>query len=327
LQELARVPGFQAVGFASTPPLIKQGDFEPHTVQAETQPLEDALRNPYVSSQSISENYFRLLGIPLRSGRFFNEFDNTNSEPVAIVSSRLAKRLWADQNPIGQRIRYDPSNSTPKSFRKVVGIVGDMQDQELGGPFGLQFYVPYRQEAEGNQYILIKTRLALREVRAVVERTLWGIDPEQSVFDFSTYDQRILDTVWQLRVSRTLLILFSGVALVLAAIGIYGVTSYLVGQRQREIGLRIALGASPRGIQTLILKRAVLVAMCGLVSGLAGAAILAPTLTHVLHRVNGNDPLVFGTALVMLFAIAMAASALPAWRASRVNPVITLRAE
>jgi putative ABC transport system permease protein len=327
IQELSRVPGFEGIGLSTTPPLLKQDVSEPHTVQAEGQSVQEALENPYVNSQNVSENYFRLLGIPLLSGRYFSESDNTNSEPVVIVSALLSKRLWGDKDPVGRRIRYDPSTATPGTFRRVIGVVGDIRNGELNGEPELDFYVPYRQEADGNQYIMARTRLSLSEFRTMAERALYSIDPEQSIFDFATYDERIQETVWQVRLSRTLLVLFSGVALLLAAIGIYGVMSYLVGQRQREMGIRIALGASPGSIQTLVLTHAAMVGACGLVIGIIGAVVLGRILKHVLHDVNGADPLAFIAAPALLFAITLAASALPAWRASRVDPSIALRAE
>jgi putative ABC transport system permease protein len=336
-QSLSRIAGFEAVAFGSAPPLTRQEESAPNTVQTEEQSYDEALRNPYVRRESVSENYFQVLRIPLRSGRLFTDFDNNDSEPVAIVSANLAKLLWGDKDAIGRRLRYSPSAKAPATFsrdatgaevlRKIVGVVGDIQDHELGGEPAFHYYVPYRQNAEPNQYMLIKTGLGLLEFRAQTERAFWAIDSEQSLFDFSTYDHRILNTVWQLRMSQTLLILFSGVALVLAAIGVYGVTAYVVGQRQREIGIRMALGSSPGMVRVLIVRHAALVSLGGLGVGLVLAAILGRALAHLLRGVSGSDPFILGGAFTALFAISLGASALPAWRASRIDPVASLRAE
>jgi putative ABC transport system permease protein len=327
LQELSGIPGFEASGFANIPPMTGQEDSSPNTVQIEGQGLQESLRNPYVTRESISENYFQLLGIPLQSGRFFNQFDGKDSEPVAIVSVRLARTLWADRDPIGQRLRYNPSAKTPGPLRKVIGVVGDIRDKELGGEPGLHFYVPYRQESDPNQYILVKTKLNLREFTGLAEHALWSIDPEQSIFDFKTYDQRILGTVWQLRISRMLLILFSAVALVLVAIGIYGVTAHVVGQRQREIGVRMALGATPARIRKWIIQRGVILSLTGFGIGALGGVILGRILAHNLRGVAALDITSLVTALPILFLTATAAFSIPAWRASSIDPVSSLRRE
>ena len=285
------------------------------------------MRNPYVTRESISENYFEVAGIPLKAGRFFTKFDGKDSLPVAIVSARLANRLWGEHDALGRRILYDPSAKKPGPFRTVVGVVGDVQEKELGGEAGLDFYNPYRQEADGNQYMLVRTRLNLSQFTALAERAMLSIDPEQSVFDFKTYDQRMLDGVWQLRISRLLLILFAGVALILATVGIYGVMSYAVTQRRQEIGVRLALGASPARIRSLIVARGALLGLGGLILGGLGAVILGRVLQHALRGISGIDQFSFMVALTSLFAVALAASILPASRASKIDPIVALRGE
>jgi ABC-type antimicrobial peptide transport system permease subunit len=156
---------------------------------------------------------------------------------------------------------------------------------------------------------------------------MWSIDPEQSIFDFKTYDQRILEGVWQLRISRLLLILFAGVALVLAATGVYGVMSYVVTQARQEIGVRLALGASPASIRSLIVMRGALLGVVGLLFGGAGALILGRVLRHVLPGISGIDQATFLLATATLLAVALLASALPASRASRIDPIVALRGE
>jgi putative ABC transport system permease protein len=321
------VPGFEEVGFISTPPLGRAEQSAPATVKTEAQSVEEALRNPYVTYESISENYFQLVGIPLREGRFFSKFDGKDTEPVVILSARLARTLWGENAAVGQRLRYDPSAEKPGPLRKVVGIVGDVQEPDLGGEAGLDFYVPYRQQAESNQYILVRTRKNLREFTRLAEQAMWNIDPEQSVFDFATYDDRILSGIWQLRISRLLLVLFSGVALLLAIIGIYSVTSYVVGQRRRELGIRMALGATAQSVRSLIVGRGILLGSIGLALGALGAGVLGQVLRHLLRGIPRIDGVSFLAALTVLFTATLTASAVPAWRASRVDPVSALRDE
>jgi hypothetical protein len=294
----------------------------------ESQSIPDARRNPYVTFQPISENYFEVMAIPLKAGRFFSTFDRKESEPVAIVSERMAKLLWPAGDAIGRRVLYNPAATRPGPWFKVVGIVGNVQHRQLGGEPGLDLYVPYRQVPFANQYILVRHQFPNEsEFKAKAEAAMLSIDPEQSVFNFASYDQRILDSIWQLRISRTLLIVFGIVALSLAAIGAYGVTSYLVDQRQHEIGIRLALGASPGNVQAMVLRRGLLLGGIGLAVGLAGAFVLGRILEGLLHGVDGTDLTSLLWTAVILLLTTLAANAIPALRASRVDPIRVLRGE
>ncbi|MCB1019714.1 MAG: ABC transporter permease [Acidobacteria bacterium] len=326
-EKLSAIPGVEAVAFAPNPPLAQQEESSPRTVRIEGQSALEAMRNPYVNFQQISENYFEALEIPLKSGRFFNKFDGKDSEPVVIVSARLAALLWPGKDPIGQRLLYDPRAREPGPWRTVVGVAGNVQQGRLGAEPGLDVFCPYRQCLAANQYLLVRHRLGERELQSKAEEAMWSIDPEQSVFDFATYDQRILGGIWQLRISRSLLILFGLVGLVLAAMGIYGVMSYLVGQQEREMGIRLALGASPGSVRLLVIKRAAWVSALGLGIGLAGAAGLGRVIERALPGVSGSDLPSFAGALLALGAVTLFAASVPAWRASRIDPGMTLRAE
>jgi len=326
MEQLQAIRGVESAGFVYAPPLAGL-EVPASTVQAEGQPVDQVLRNPYVNLQSTSETYFSVMNIPLRAGRLFTRFDRKGSEPVAIVSERLARLLWPGRNPIGQRLRSNPLERNPSPFRTVVGIAGNVQQDAPGGEPSLDVYVPFRQSEEDNHYIIVKTGLPLAEFQRLAERALWTIDPEQSVFDFKTYDQRILESIWQLRISRLLLVLFGVIAVVLSAIGVYGVMSCLAGQRAREMGIRMALGATPGSVRALIVGRGVLVGSIGLGIGLAGAVCLGRLLAHILRGISAADSLSFTGALVLLLAVTAAACAVPAWRASQIDPAVTLREE
>jgi putative ABC transport system permease protein len=327
LNELSRVPGIVGVAVVPQPPLSRQQEYTPDTVQLEGQSAQDALTNPYVLNQAISETYFDLMRIPIKAGRAFTHFDGPNAEQVAIVSERLATRLWPGENPIGKRLRYSPTARNPLPMRKVVGVAGNVQHARLGGEPGLDYYIPYRQQATANQYVLARTRLSESEFRRQAERVMFGIDAEQSIFDVASYQKRILDGVWQLRLSRSLLFTFASVALVLAAIGIYGVMAYLVGQRTRELGIRLALGATPAEVQSLVVRRGAMVGAAGLAAGLAGAMTLGTLARASFSVIPVMDPLAYGVAILALGGVVVAASWVPALRASHIDPASTLRAD
>jgi predicted permease len=327
LSALQDLPGVSGAGFVTHPPLSRQEESVPTTVQAEGQPLDEVRRNPYVVNQSVSEGYFQLLGIPLDSGRLFTTFDGPEGEPVAIVSARLAERLWPGEEAVGKRLRYDPLNPKPEPFRTVVGVVGDVVQESLGGEASHDLYVPYRQWAAANQYLLSRTTLPLAAFQAQAERALWAIDPEQSLFDFQLYEKRVLDGIWPLRLSRRLLLVFGAVALLLAAIGVYGVLSHAAAERTREIGIRLALGATPESVRGLVAAHGLRLGAIGLSLGIVAALALGRVLARTFSAVPALDiPSVLG-ALAALGGVTALASFLPARLASRADPVTVLRDE
>jgi putative ABC transport system permease protein len=327
VEQLRSIPGVDAVGFVYSPPLAGLEFSAPNTVQADGQSLSDALRNPYVHPQSTGDGYFTVMRIPLLAGRMFSSFDRKDAEQVAIVSERLARLLWPGQTALGKRLRYNPLDDQPNPYRTVVGVVGNVQHYELGGEPSLDLYVPFRQTTQANQFMLVKTTLPLVELQRRAEDALYAIDPDQSAFDFRTYEQRVLATIWQLRLSRLLLLVFGGVAIVLSAIGLYGVMAFLVGQRTREMAIRAALGATPADISGLILKRGLFLAVCGAAVGVAGSVPFGRILAHGARGVPASDSLSLAAAVMLLLTAMAVACAGPAWRASRSDPAITLRAE
>jgi ABC-type antimicrobial peptide transport system permease subunit len=178
---------------------------------------------------------------------------------------------------------------------------------------------------QANQFIIVKSGLPTREFQRRVEEALWAIDPEQSLFDFQTYEQRILASVWQLRLSRLLLTLFGCVAMALSAIGIYGVMSYRAEQRTREIGIRLALGATPGGVRALIVKRGLWLGSLGLAVGLCGAVLQGRLLAAAIRGVPSLDAVSMAVAVSTLLIITVLACGLPAWRASQTDPAVSLR--
>jgi predicted permease len=326
-QSLRDSAGIRDVAFASEPPLVRQEDNAPATVQVEGQGLDDVRANPYVVYQSVSEGYFDLLDIPIRSGRSFTRFDGESGKRVAVISARLAEILWPGQDPLGRLLRYDPLRTRPGPFLEVVGVAGNVTHSELGGPPSLDVYVPYRQDAAANQYLLCRTALPLRDFQSAAERALWAIDPEQSVFDFKQYEQRVLRGVWPLLLSRRLLVLLGAVALTLAAVGVFGVLSHAASQRMREISIRLALGATPGRVRDLIAAHGLRLGSMGLGIGAVGALAVGRALARLFPAVPSLDVVSLAAAAIALAGVVVLASFLPGWRAARADPAAVLRRE
>lgn len=326
-QTLANAPGVSGVAFGSAPPLMRQEQDENNVIQLDGQSAVEAASNPFPHVQFISENYLEVLKLPLVSGRAFTRFDGEKGDPVALVSQRLAERLWPGQNALGKRIALNRSGTAAPAFRTVVGITGNVRQRQLAETASLDLYIPYRQSNAANQYLLVKTNLDDSAFRALSENILWRIDSEQSLFDFQTYTRRILDGLWQLRLSRMLLILFGGAALLLAAAGIFGLMSYLVNQRQRELGIRLALGAQPGMLRFQIVGQGVRIALGGLLLGTAGAYMAGSAIRSLLTTAKTFDLISYAATVLVVLASSILASAWPAERAARVDPIIALREE
>jgi len=322
MEKISAIPGVHSVAIGDRPPLARAKEDTRQSVVLDGQSATDAQQNPYVTFHAISENYFELLRIPIRQGRALVPFDREGRDRVCLVSERLAKRLWPGQDPVGKRLRHGRGEFA--HWWTVVGVAGNTQHAQLGGDWSLDLYVSYRQWAVANQYILARTTLRAEEFEQRAQQAMWSIDPEQSVFDFVALEQRILDGIWQLRFSRLLLVLFSFVALVLAAIGIYGVMSHLVAQRQREIGIRLALGASPSAVRRSVVAQGARLGLIGFLVGTAGSFLAAIPL-RALPGVDGLEWLSLAVPALVLAAAIWLACYLPAWRASQVDPAITLR--
>ncbi len=326
-QALRDAPGVTEVAFASAPPLLRQEQEENNVIQLDGQSTLEAAANPFPHVQFTSENYFELLKIPVLSGRRFTAFDGMKSEQVAMVSKRLAERLWPGESALGKRIALNRAGNSAPAYRTVIGVAANVRQTQLASVSGMDLYIPYRQASAANQYLLVKTKLGPSAFKSLAEQVLWNIDSEQSLFDFQTYKGRVLDGLWQLRLSRVLLILFGAAAMFLAATGIFGLMSYLVSQRQREVGIRLALGALPAQVRKEVLIEGLRIAASGIVLGSAGAWLAGLAIRSFLFTAQPFDPLVFLTTAGIVLASTMMALLLPAIRAGRVDPIIALREE
>ena len=275
------------------------------------------------------------MNIALIRGRYFEERDNESAAPVVIVDERLARHFWPNRDPIGQRM-YQPQN--PKDLTKtdantrwyqVVGVVRSVRLEDLAGTrsgFGA-YYFPYAQDPSRDYTFAVRTAGEAGAVARTVRTAVARIDPELALFDVKTMGERAALSMSSRRTSLILALAFGGLALFLSAIGIYGVLAYLVAQRRREIAIRVALGSTGAGVVRLVLREGLVLVAIGLAAGFAGAAALQKAVATQIYGVRPFDPLVIGGVTVLLGTIALAACALPARRATRVDPVEVLKEE
>ena len=265
------------------------------------------------------------MGIALLQGRFFTEQDRAGATPVIIVNQTLARKYWPNADPIGKRMRYTgPPEENP--WMQVVGVVQDVK-HEMNLPVTADYYVPHAQDAWTSMVLVAKTKVDPASMAAPIREQVWAIDKDQPVFDVHTMEEvRAISLALQ-SFSSVMLSVFAGVALLLAAIGIYGVMAFTVTQRTHEIGIRMALGARAGDVLKLMLRNGMSQALLGVVVGLAGAYGLTRVLASLLFGVKPTDFVTFSIVTLGLLVVAFLACYIPARRATRVDPLVALRYE
>ena len=287
----------------------------------EGQAFDKALE-PVIEYRFASPGYIEAMGIPLKEGRSFEDGDRSGGEPVALVIAEAVRRFWGGRSPIGGRIRPgDEEDHEP--WRRIVGVVGDVHHNGLGEKPRAEMYDPLDQSPSGRLTFVVRSREALAPLASAARHELAAVDPGLSLFDVKTLEDRVSDSVAAPRSAGVLLGIFAGLAVVLAAAGVYGVLAFSVAQRTREIGIRMAIGASARTVRWWVLRRALVLAGIGIVAGL----LLGHSLEQLLYGVAPSDPPTALGAAAMLSLVTVAAALLPADRATRVDPQEALRAE
>src|SRR5437868_519778 len=319
IQRVRALPGVEAAAYARAVPL-GYGSFSstPIGVDGYEPPPNEQHTAEY---NEVSPDYFAPLGIPLISGREFTRADDENAARVAIVNQTMIARYWRGRNPIGQRLQVKGN------WVQVVGVVKDSKYcsmDEAPRPF---FYVPLRQYFSKEPDIHIRTTQPLQTVQTALIREVRALDPNLAVYEMITLQEQVERSTSHELVAVALVALFGGLALLLASIGLYGVMSYTVSQSTRELGLRMALGASPSKVLRLVLSRGLLLTTTGIIIGVALALLLTRLLGNLLYQVSPRDPLAFAAAFAVMTLASAAACFLPAWRATRTDPMRALRAE
>jgi putative ABC transport system permease protein len=282
---------------------------------------------PSFEMSVIEGDYFATLGTPILRGRAFDPRDNKGAPPVLIVDQLFAEHYFPGQDPVGKRVRMQ-TDANGRRMRTIVGVVPHLKvygfDEERSLP---QAYLPQRQVAQTSLVLLLQTSLGTESLEKSLHQIVAAIDPTQPVFEFRTMEERVAETWATPRLMTFLLATFAGLALLLAVIGIYGVMAYNGQRRTREIGVRLALGARRRQIAAMMLSQGARLLALGLTIGLIGMLAVARVMRSVLFEVNVANPAIYLTVGLVLAGAALFACWIPARRASRINPMITLRAE
>jgi putative ABC transport system permease protein len=331
------LPGVRAAGAVSGLPLA--GENWGKSVTFYDRPLPSNVRDlPPIQYRVVAGDYFRALGIRLLRGRAFTDRDTLHSPPVTIVNQELVRRYWKGEDPIGKTLSVNPPRELvpagtlppaypgPQKFT-VVGVADDVRYGGLDRTPPPLVYVPYAQGAEGTTtlYLVVAAGRDPLGLAAAVRDQVWQVDRDQPVANVSTMESSAGNAVAQPRLEATLLGAFAALAVLLAAVGIYGVISYSVSQATREIGIRIALGALRRDVMAMVLKQSLRLAVLGLVIGVLISLALTRVLRTLLFGVSATDPVVFGAIAALVAAVALLASLVPARRAARLDPMTALR--
>jgi putative ABC transport system permease protein len=317
---LKALPGVEAAASAGQIPLGGNGDTWGFHIEGRPAGPGD----PSVERYSVTPEYFSVMRIPLRRGRLFTAADRAGTENVMLIGEQTARTLWPDADPIGQHVRIGGYNGPP---RTIVGIVGDVRHQELAAPPTMQMYTPQAQLTDSYLTMVIRSAGDPSALAGDARRAIWSVAGDVPVYEVAPLAELVARSVGWRRFVMVLLEIFGAVALLMTAIGVYGVISYSVAERTREIGIRAALGAAPGDIVRLIVGDGLAVVAAGLAVGVVVAIVAMRFLESTLFEVSATDPATFVAVAGVLLLVTLVAQAVPIARAMRVDPSIALRQE
>jgi predicted permease len=318
-ERVAHLPGVVAEGEVSVLPLTGSVGWGSVDVEGYTPPHGQELQ---VDIRVASANYFRAMEIPLRAGRFFSEHDTPELPPVAIIDEKFAKRFWPNGDAVGKHLWFEVKRPIT-----IVGVVGAVKQYGLETDGKIVMYLAREHRAPNGMYLVARASIDTAGLPAAIASEIHSTEPTVAVYETRTMQDRWYDSLARQRFSSTMLAAFAAFAMLLAAVGLYGVMSYLVTQNTHDIGVLMALGARPGDILGLVLRQGMELAVIGIVAGLAGAFALTRVMASLLFGVSTMDAATFGAVPALLAAVAFAATAIPAWRTTRVDPVVALREE
>jgi putative ABC transport system permease protein len=322
LERVESLPEVRSVGVINHTPLSGYGLIAFFSLESESQ-LERG-KDPPIPIGVISEDYFKALEIPLVEGRYFDARDGEGSQKVVVINQALARRFWPGESPIGKSLGFGCEDGL---CRTIVGVVGDVRQESLVDDLRPEIFLPYRQFPINGMTLMARSDADPAKLTAAIRAQVLSVDPSQPISNVKTLDEHISDSIAQPRLTMVLLGIFAALALVLATVGVYGVMSYSVAQRTREIGIRMALGAGKGDVFRLVIGQAALMLIVGAGIGLAGSVALTRFMESLLFGVSATDPLTFAAITFLLAGVALVASYLPARRAMKVEPMAALRHE
>lgn len=323
-ERISSLPGVTATGTTSVLPLSDNFDGRALLVEDHPKPRgEEITVDLYIATPG----YLRAMEIPVVRGRAITEQDTMDSAKTALINNTMAAQLWPNEDPLGKRIKFPGSEKNPQPWRTVVGVVKDVSQYALDKKPPMQIYVPHAQFPTGFSTIVVKTESEPMAMTGAIRREILAIDKDQAVFNITTLEQLMGDSIAIRRFFMFLLLVFATLALTLAAVGIYGVMSYVAAQRTHEIGIRMALGAQANDVLKLIIGNGMVLALIGVTAGLAGSFALTRLMAGLLFGVSATDAVTFLVVSVGLIVVALFACYLPARRATKVDPLVALRYE
>jgi putative ABC transport system permease protein len=330
LERVRALPGVVSAGYTTAAPLTWKGGTNSFRVEGrEPKPGQDA------QSRQVSTGYLETIGVKLRQGRFFDDHDGAQAQPVAVINETMARQFWAGESPLGKRFKFGLGEFGPGDSQArwitIVGVIGDVKEMGLEAPAKAEMFFPYQQMPQAlwnmPRDLIIRATGDPMSVAAAARQAVWSVDPTQPVSNIRTMDEILAEEVAQRRIGMTLLGAFAALALALASLGIYGVLSYSVAQRTQEIGIRMALGAGQKDVLRIVLADGMRLAAAGVAIGLGASFALTRLMAGLLFGVSASDPRTLGGVTLLLITVAFVACFIPARRATKVDPIVALRTE
>ncbi len=324
-QRLEMLPGVTSAGAVTSLPLSQMFAWGPITVEGRVSPPGEKFIN--ADTRMVSGHYFRAMEIPLRAGRLFTDDDVASKPRVALVDDYMARQLWPDQDPIGKRFHIGAISETDSPWITVVGVVGRVKQYTLDADSRIAFYLPQTQYPTRAMNVVMRSSNNPVALARAVKQQIHQLNPDLPLYNVSSMQERFDNSLARRRFTMLVLGTFAAISLGLAVIGIYGLIAYLVGQGSREVGIRLALGATRSNIMALIVRGGMALALWGVAIGIGGALVVGRLMRSLLFGVGVNDTATFVAVPLLLAGIAFIASYIPARRASRIDPSTSLRCE
>jgi putative ABC transport system permease protein len=322
LERVGSIPGVQSAAFTAYLPL--SGINNSWAFDVEGRPPKPPGVFDSTNYRPVSADYFETIGIPLQRGRGFDPTDDEDHPLVVLINEAMARTFWKQQDPVGQRLRF-----SEQKWRTIVGVVGDVRHEGLGTKPEPEMYIPYGQipNVEARPTIVLRTSIEPTNLTSALRKTVSEVDASVPLDQIETMKQIVSVSVGGPRFRTAVLLMFAILALFVASIGLYGVTSYLMSQRTREFGIRVAIGASSGALLRLVLGQAAKLVSIGICLGLVGAMLLARSIASLLYGITPFDAATLASVSLLLAAVALLASYIPARRAATVDPIVALRYE